>query len=284
VADDYTTLFRDTGSATGGGINIKGDVLKYNALAFNFGVRYNKFKYFKPFVSFSQSFSVGELGRILRNATESDAINEKINTEAVIADNYEFGFKSNLTDKIRFQGVYFLSTSDLGTTYLENADTGFFELSRLPEQLFGIELQLDAKLSNTLDLGDSIATIEGKTDDNANGSFNDDQDNYINGTRVNPTIFRTFVSYTFSSKWNARLSSIFSCTRDKFDSNDDGTYGYGTGPVSSFTTTNLFSSYQLTSNTKLSLGIEKRLDKLPLVYTYFTPIVAFRKTRSISMV
>ena len=254
--DDYTTLFRDNGTATDGGLNVIGEELKYDALAFNLGLRYNKFKYFKPFVSFSQSFSVGQLGRILRSATTPDAINGKFNTEAVIANNYELGFKSNLTDKIRFQGVYFLSTSDLGTTYLENADTGFLELSRLPEKIDGLEFQLDAKLTDKLDVGVSLATIEGKTDDNDNGKFNDDEDNFINSTRINPTIFRSYIGYAFSSKWNARLSSAFSGNRDKFDANDDGGYSYGNGPINSFSITSLFSSYQLTNNTKISLGIE----------------------------
>ncbi len=252
--DDYTTLYKDTGVATEGGINVIGDELKYDALAFNFGLRYNKLKYFKPFVSFSQSFSVGELGRILRSATTSDAVTGKINTEARIANNYEFGFKSKLTDKIQFQAVAFASTSDLGTSYLENKTTGFFELSRLPERLYGLELQLDTQLTDKLGFGASLATIEGKTDDNENGKF-DDEDSYLNGTRINPTIFRTYINYEFSQKWNARLSTTFSGDRDKFDANDDGGYSYGNGPVNSFTTTSLFSSYQLTNNSKLSVGI-----------------------------
>ena len=253
---DFTTFYRDTGVGTpSGGINIKGDNLKYNALTFNLGLRYNNIKYFKPFMSFSQSFSVGELARVLRVATEPDAITGKIDTEAIIANNYEFGFVSDLTNKIRFQGAYFISTSDLGTTYSESA-TGFLELSRLPEKVYGVELQLDAELTNQLDLGISLATIEGMTDNNDNGKFNDAEDQFMNGSRISPAIFRTYITYQFSPKWNARLSSTFSGNRKKFDEKDGGGYSYGNGPVNSFITTNFFSSYQLTKATKLSLGIE----------------------------
>ena len=255
--DDYTTLYRNpTGTNPSGGVHVNGDKLKYDAFTFNVGLRYNNIKIFKPFLSFSQSFSVGQLGRILRDATNENAISGKINTEAIIANNYEFGFVSNLTNKIKFQGVYFLSTSDLGTTYSENTTTGFLELSRLPEKIHGIELQVDASLSNKLNLGASLATVEGKTDNNDNGKYNDTEDQYINGTRINPTIFRTYINYIFSPKWNARLSSTFSGNRNKFDVNDNGSYSYGNGPVNSFNTTNLFSAYQLTKNTKIYLGIE----------------------------
>lgn len=254
--NDYTTLYRNDGTASSGGIAIKGDELNYNALAFNFGARYNKWEHFQPFVSFAQSFSVGELGRILRGATAANAISGKINTEAVIANNYELGLTSNLTSKIKFQGVYFLSTSDLGTSFSENSTTGQLELERLPEKIYGIELQLDARLTDKLNFGVSLATVEGKTDNNDNGDFNDEEDAYINGTRINPTIFRSHIGYQFSPKWNARLSNTFSGNRKKFEANDGGGHSYGNAPVNSFNTTSLFSSYQLTNNTKLLLGID----------------------------
>ncbi len=71
-----------------------GGDLSYNALVYNAGLRYNKFRFFKPFISYSQSFSIMELGRILRAARENTV--SLLKTEAVIANNYEAGFNSTL--------------------------------------------------------------------------------------------------------------------------------------------------------------------------------------------
>ncbi|MEM6765745.1 MAG: TonB-dependent receptor [Bacteroidota bacterium] len=252
--DDYTTLVRNSDGTASGGVNVIGDELNYSALTFNTGIRYNAWRYAQPFFSFSQSFSVGQLGRILRNATDPEAINGRIDTEAVIANNYEFGITSDITDKIKFQGTYFLSTSDLGTTFSEQP-SGLLALARLPERVYGIELQLDTRLTDKLDFGVSLATIEGRTDDNDDGNFDDD-DSYINGTRINPSVFRAYLGYEITPVWNFRLFSTFSGDRDRFDPRADGSFAYGNGPVNSFTVTSLFTSYQLAPNTKLLLGIE----------------------------
>ncbi len=256
---DYTTLFRkaSASAASSGGIEVKGDVLTYNALTFNLGFRYNKYRLFKPFASFSQSFSVGQLGRILRGAKSADAVKGKINTEAIIANNYEAGFVSNLIKGLRLEAVYFYSTSKLGASYKENTETKFLELSRTPERISGIEVQLDANIIENVNFGGSVSTIEGKIDTNNDGNFNE----FMNGTRISPMIIRFYLGYQITPKWNAKLYTVFSGDRKKFEANSKGTYSYGTGPVNSFTVTSLFSSYQLTDNTKLVLGIDNLFNK-----------------------
>ena len=68
--DDYATL--PTKNTTTGVVtptmNVKGGDLKYNALVSNIGLRYNLSDYFSPYVSFSQGFSVSDIGLVLRSA------------------------------------------------------------------------------------------------------------------------------------------------------------------------------------------------------------------------
>lgn len=52
-------------------IFVKGGNLEYNALVGNIGVRYNVQPYINLFGSFSQAYSINELGRILRTSTAS---------------------------------------------------------------------------------------------------------------------------------------------------------------------------------------------------------------------
>ena len=92
---DYTTIYIvPNGGTPQGNVAVEGGELKYNATTFNAGLRYNRWEQFKPFVSFSQSFSIADLGRTLRSATESTI--GTISSEAVIASNYEAGFNTYL--------------------------------------------------------------------------------------------------------------------------------------------------------------------------------------------
>jgi len=254
--DDYKTLFIDAygaGTSLSGGVAVKGGDLKYNATVFNLGLRYNKLKAFQPFASISQSFSISDLGRTLRTAKQNTV--GKINSEALIVNNYEVGFTSNFTN-INIQGASYISTSKLGSTFIENPNTQEFEVLRQPEKVYGFELQLDSKMTESLHIGASYSYVEGKFDGDANGNYDDAQDGYLGGDRISPSVFRSYIRYQFSSKWKAKLSSAFSGSRNRFEPGSNGAYSYGKGRVTNFTTTNLYSSYQLTPTTKLAMGIE----------------------------
>ena len=251
---DYSTIeiFPYAGETPNGGVDVNGGELTYDATTFNVGLRYNGVKEFKPFVSFSQSFSIADLGRTLRTATENTV--SLISSEAVIANNYEVGFNSDI-GATRFKGAYFISTSDLGATYREV--DGIFQIARQPEKVYGFEFSFDTRISRGLNLGSSVSWTEGKLDSGNNGDYN----TYMNGDRIPPLKTLTYLSYDFNERWNARLSHLYSGSRDHFDPDANGNYIYGKGPVESFNVVNLNSSYRLTENTSLSLGIENLLNE-----------------------
>ena len=259
--DDYTTIYRDNGTVTGGGLPIDGGKLSFNALTFNAAVRYNKLRFLQPYFSFSQSFSVGELGKALRIATDPTIITGELqDTKAIITDSYELGIEGRLSNKIRYGANYFIYKQKLGTTYVMNPETKFFELSRLPEKIQGAEFEVDVILSNKIDFNASLAMIEGKTDNNGNGSFDDKEDEYMDGARISPTILRLGFNYAITPKWNMNLSGTYTGNRNRFDKLADGTYAYGRGAVKSYFVANMFTSYQLNPSTSLSVGIENLLN------------------------
>lgn len=251
---DYSTIFiypygQETPS---GGVSVDGGELTYNATTFNAGLRYNEFEIFQPFISFSQSFSIADLGRTLRTATENTVAN--ITSEAVIANNYEAGFHSRI-GRTELSGAYYISTSDLGATYREV--NGIFQIARQPEKIYGFELALDTELIENLYFGSSVSYVEGKVDSN-----NDDEyDTYINSDRIPPVKTVTYLEYSNPNKWNARISHIYSGNRDRFSPNEDGLYTYGQGPVNSFSLVNLSAGYQLTPSTEIGLGIQNLLNE-----------------------
>ncbi|WP_304653874.1 TonB-dependent receptor [Aestuariibaculum lutulentum] len=253
---DYTTLARynqTSTTPTRGGIDVEGGELEYNATTFNVGLRYNKWSVFKPFVSFSQSFSIADLGRTLREATENTV--SQINSDAVIANNYEIGFNSTFGNT-HVSGAYFISTSKYGATYSE-LPSGTFEIDRQPERVYGFEVAADTKLTSNFKLGGSVSYTEGKLDTENNGDYN----TYMNSDRIPPLKGIAYLTYNWEDKFNARVSYIYSGNRDHFEANTNGDYTYGQGPISDFSIVNLSTSYQMSPSTKIGLGVENLLNR-----------------------
>src|SRR5690606_28873881 len=92
---DFRTIA--TGPDGAGSTDVTGGTIPYNATMFNAGLRYSKYEFFNPFISFSQGFAINELGRILRRAKESTLQN--LETDPIITNNYEAGFSSRSEER-----------------------------------------------------------------------------------------------------------------------------------------------------------------------------------------
>lgn len=223
---------------------------------FNSGLRYNRFDFFKPYVNFSQGFSVADLGLLLRAARVNDIA--VIQTEPVIIDNYEAGFASEFK-AVRFEASAFVSKSELGSSFIEQ--DGFYVIARQPERVYGYELAADVIASNKLTLGASYSYVEGKRDGNGNDDYNDTEDSWLGGDRITPPKYTAYLSYTPGSKWSLRTDFIASGARNRFAINETtGVYKTYEGKVDPYEIINLSSSYKVSKSTLLRLGVENLLN------------------------
>ena len=261
--DDFNTLA--TGANGAGSIAVKGGNLNYNALVFNAGARYSKFKFFNPFVSYAQSFSVFELGRVLR-AAESNTLSQ-LETKPIIVNNYEAGFSSNL-GKFNLSAAYYYSTSKLGANLLEV--NGKYISQRIPEEVYGYEIQADYQLFESLTIGGNYAKVEGKGDVDNDGKYDGPTDVYLNTTRIPPSKTTAYVKYSGIKKLLIDINWIRIGSRGRFKPNSSGKYLIGEGPVKSFDLFNVAAVYQLTSAFKANLGVENVWNK-----TYYPSISQF---------
>jgi len=248
---DYTTIgIRNyvNGTYVGGGIAVNGGALDFNAFMFNAGLRYTKWALFKPFVSFSQSFSVADLGLVLRAAKENTVNNTSI--KAVTANNYEFGFSGAL-DKFSYEGAVYYSTSKLGASYVYI--DGNPQISRSPEKIYGFEIAAKYRLHSKIDIGANYSFTEGKRE-------LADKKVYLGGDRINPPKLTAYTIFRPLENWSLFLQMINTSGRDKFEP-VNGAYTYGTGPIKSFTAFNLSSSYTFREKSTIRLGVENLFNK-----------------------
>jgi iron complex outermembrane receptor protein len=255
AVDDYRTL-RTTGannSTITPSFDVTGGNLKYSTYLFNAGLRYNQFNVFSPFVSFSQGFSVMDIGLALRDAKVNSI--DKINTDAVKVNNYEAGFESKIAG-LTFSASGYISTSKLGIEVVYDPATGLFNTARSPEKIYGFELAADYRLLDQLGLSASYSYTEGKRDIDKNGKFNDGGDLYLNGRRISAPKVTASVTYSPLKVLDLTLNYTGINSRNRFEKNSNGVYNGNEGAVKAYHLFSFAGIYQLKKNTKLSLGVD----------------------------
>jgi iron complex outermembrane receptor protein len=260
---DYATL--PTKNTTTGAItpsmDVKGGNLHYNALVSNAGLRYNLSDYFSPYVSFSQGFSVSDIGLVLRSARVNDIA--KINTEAVIIDNYEAGFVSKYK-MLRFEATGYVSKSSLGANSV--FQNGVFVVVRTPERIWGYELAADMQVLKNLQSGLTYTYVEGKLDADNDGNYDGGKDEYLPGQRIAPPKWTGYVDYAVvPGKLNVLLQYTGIMNRNRFARNSSGSYDPYKAPVKRYQIFNASVGYNFNESTSLNLGIENMLNE-----DYFT--------------
>ncbi|WP_406825460.1 TonB-dependent receptor [Pedobacter sp. KACC 23697] len=255
AVDDYRTL-RTTGANNATitpSFEVTGGTLKYSTYLFNAGLRYNQFNVFSPFVSFSQGFSVMDIGLALRDAKVNSI--DKINTDAVKVNNYEAGFESKIAG-LTFSASGYISTSKLGIEVVYDPATGLFNTARNPEKIYGFELAADYQLFDQLGLAASYSYTEGKRDIDKNGKFNDAGDLYLNGRRISAPKVTASVSYSPLKVLDLTLNYTGINSRNRFEKNSNGIYNGNEGAVNAYHLFSFAGIYQVKKNTRLTLGVD----------------------------
>lgn len=268
--DDYATL--ETVNTSNGNeipsFQVQGGNLNYMTYLFNVGARFNKWKAFSPYLSFSQGFSVADLGVMLRAARVNNI--RDINTEAVVVNNYETGFLSEFSN-FRLEGVLFRSTSELGTS--GKFKDGIFEVLRAPEIIYGFEFASEYALSSQLGFGLSYAFVEGKMDGNDDGDINDEEDVNLGGERISAPKTAAFIRYTaFQERLSLRLQLTAIGRRDRFEKNDRGSYDTYKAPVEPYQLVDISARYKIREQLDVFLAVENLLneDYFPARSQWFT--------------
>ncbi|MEP5338345.1 MAG: TonB-dependent receptor [Algibacter sp.] len=261
--DDFSTLPYD-GSNSGTfnpSVAITGDDLKFKSTSVNIGIRYIKNDPFIPYVSYSQGFSLPDIGGTIRGATAASI--EDIDLTAVETNNFEFGFLSKF-QHIRFEAVGFYSTSNLGLGLQFNNDTNRFEATKTPQKIYGAEASIDFNyLQRKLQFGGSYSYVEGLTHDD--GNPNDLR--YIGGDVVSPPKTTAYINAKPLENLNTSLRLVGVGNRNRFNAIENAgtfTYNYREAPVKGYVLLNFSTDYTFKSRIKISITLNNLLNKFYL--------------------
>ncbi len=240
--DDYTTVF---------GKNVKGGELDYDDTVFNVGAVYYFTDAISGFASFSQGFTVPEIGRVLRNAPDGTSV-ENIRPEPQVVDNYELGIRGNWPT-VQAELSLFFSESDLGTSLSSpRLASDPILVLRDPERVYGIEASLDTQPFKKWNMGGTLTWMEGKRDADDDGSF----ETYLLGNRIPPLKLTAYAEHQTLANWRNRFQLLYSGNRNRFD----GQRGFGKGKVRDFVLVDWLSTVKLDTGT-LQVGVENLFDE-----------------------
>lgn len=253
--DDFNTLsvIKNDGTFTKS-IPVEGGKLSYNALVGNIGIRYNIEPYINLFASFSQAYSINELGRILRTST-SETI-KSLETKPIIVNNYELGATGQLSNWLHYELTSYVSTSKLGATFVQSADRALM-IQRSPEIVYGVEGFLHFTPAKWLQFGGSYSWMEGITSPKDDGDYS----SRINYSRISAPKVLAYVQGKPIPALSVGFDMLHSFQQDRFSPNAKGVYAYGEGFVPDYTVFNFKSGYEVNRNWKISLGIENLLNR-----------------------
>lgn len=236
-------------------IFVTGGDLKYNALVGNIGVRYNIENYINLFGSFSQAYSINELGRILRTSTEGTI--QSLETKPIIVNNYEFGATGQISKWINYEITSYVSTSKLGATFIQSPDRAL-TIQRSPEVVYGVEGFLHFTPTKWINFGGSYSWMEGITSVKDDGDYS----TKINNSRISAPKVLAYVQVRPIQALSIGLDMLHAFGQNRFEPNAKGLYVYGEGKVPDYIVFNLKSSYEVNQNWKVSLGIENLFNKM----------------------
>lgn len=234
---------------------IRGGKLAYQKVSFNTALSYTKLPLFQPYISYSEGFSIFDLGRTLRDA-EADVLS-KIQTEPVSTNNYEGGFNTHIGKYLKLSGAYFYSYAALGSDLV--IKDGFWVVDRSPQEIKGMEFTLDAYINKYVSLSGSYTQMEGKKK-SANSK---DFDNYMSGLSIPANKLTAGITIQALKDFQVNLYSVHTAQRDRFkpQANKQGalTYKEGEGIVKATNLYNISASYRY-QQAQFNLGIENLLN------------------------
>lgn len=254
---DFNTLssIKSDGTFTTS-IFVTGGELKYNALVANLGVRYNVEPFLNLFGSFSQSYSINELGRILRTSTQGTIQN--LETKPIIVNNYEFGATGQISKWINYEVTSYVSTSKLGASFVQSPDRALM-IQRSPEIVYGVEGFLHFTPAKWINFGGSYSWMEGITSIKDDGDYSAK----INNSRISAPKVLAYIQARPIPALSLGLDMLHAFQQDRFQPNaKTGLFVYGEGYVPDYTVFNFKSSYEINKNWKVSLGVENIFNKM----------------------
>lgn len=174
---DFTTLPSSRSTL------VRGGSPSFTQLLPNVGVVVYPARSLSVFASFSEGFTMPDVGRVLRAVnTPGQSVGSLMDVEPVVTGNLEVGADYTLRGA-KFHASYYRSQSDRGSLLERTAaDSRIFTVRREKTEIDGVDLTASVPLAERWSAGATFSWLRGRFDSNRDGTVDTDLD----GLNVSP--------------------------------------------------------------------------------------------------
>lgn len=243
---DYTTLPRYGSRLVTGGEPDTSETLP------NFGLVWEATGALKLYASYSEGYTVADIGRVLRAIDKPDQhVDDLVDLTPVVADNREIGLDYDDGRWLAHLAAYW-SDSDFGSRLSYDPASNTYNVSRERTEIRGFEGNVAFRYSDTGRVGLAYAKTEGRYDSDGDDRVDSD----LPGVSISPDRLTAFWNQAWTPGFDTRLQLSHAFDRN-FDSSDNDFEGY--------TTIDLIGHFSLPVGT-LNIGIENLLSEQYVTY------------------
>ncbi|NUO77481.1 MAG: TonB-dependent receptor [Lysobacter sp.] len=249
--DDFTTIPANAG----GSRFVEGGSPKTSETLPNFGVVFEATENLKFYASYSEGYTVADIGRVLRGITApNQRVDNLVDLSPVVSDNREIGLDFDNGRWLAHLAAYW-SDSDLGSRLAFDNATQSYNVVRERTEIRGIEGNVAFQFSEAGRVGLGYAGAKGRYDSNGDDRVDSD----LPGINISPDRVTAFWDQTWTPTISTRLQGSRSLDRD-FDLR-----GAQVASADGYTTVDLQARFALPVGS-LSLGIENLFDEQYVTY------------------
>ncbi|HEU5481627.1 MAG TPA: TonB-dependent receptor [Sphingomicrobium sp.] len=234
-------------------VAVAGGSPSFSKLLWNGGVIVEPAHGLRGYASYSEGYTIADVGRILRGITEDGVdVDNFLALEPVVSNNREIGIEWR-RGVVSASASYWWSDSDLGSRLVRGVD-GIFSVVRAPISLQGFDAEANWKTPiEGFSLGGALAYSKGRTDSDGDSELDADLD----GANIAPNRLNIYADYS-TGPFNARLTMRKYFSR-RFDgepeANDFGGY----------TLFDTFIGYRIGRH-RVALGVQNLTDRQYITY------------------
>lgn len=226
-------------------VTIEGGAREWSDTLMNAGLVY----YLRPesriFASYSEGFSLPDIGLVLRGAPAGATL-DTLPFQPQIVEAWELGWAAERA-ALAWSVSAFYSTSELGTS-----TAGFNQpVVRGPERVHGAEAEISFTPQAAWSTGMNASWTEGKSDPNLDGVYT-----YLNNFRIAAPNATLWLEHRTTNTWTNRLQVLWSGDRDRFGAST----AFGERPIDSYSVVDFLSTLELSRGT-LSIAVQNLLDE-----------------------
>ena len=203
--DDFTTI-----PSNNGGQFVEGGSPTTSEVLPNFGAVWEVTDALKLYASYSEGYSVADIGRVLRGiSTPGQRVDTLVDLSPVIADNQEIGVDY---DDGRWLAhlAFYQSDSDLGSRLAFDPGSQSYNVVRERTEIEGIEANVAYQFSEATRIGLGYAQTDGRYDSNGDDRVDSD----LPGINVSPDRVTAFWDQDWTPAISTRLQASQSLDRE----------------------------------------------------------------------